>query len=96
MSSTQKLKEKILKEVTPPMDNDPKAKLSKFKVKENHFNKVKTYIDAKSKEVKTIEVDFINIHVGIPMVLYKDIALTTEQLSHFDEENKAYWLEAIK
>lgn len=78
------------------METEPKTKLSKLKVKDKHFNKVKTFIDAKSKEVKTIEVDFRNIHVGIQMVVYKDVPLTIEQASQFNEEAKAYWLDPVK
>ena len=97
MSKAKQAKQvQILEAVTPEIAENQKGKESNFKVKDSHFNKVKTFIDPKSKESKSIPVDFRKIHLTVPMVVFKDVPITEKQLAYFDEAAQAYWLEEIE
>lgn len=88
--------EAILNEITPSQEVDNSGE-SQFKIKDEFFGLTKTFIDKKSKTVQEIDVDFRKICINnVHMVVFKDKALTIEQLSNFNDKAKAFWLEEIK
>lgn len=84
-------------ELAPAIEVADQKNLSNFKVKDEYFSKIKTYIEKSSKQEKQIEADWLNLHVGgVPIVAHKGQPLTKTQLQAFDKEAKEFWLESIK
>lgn len=103
-------KEQVKEELAPPMEVASKEDLSAFKIKDEHFNKTKTYIDRKSKQQQELEADWRNINInGQQMVVYKGQPLTKKQYRAFEvsaadldvekerkKNQQAYWLDKVK
>jgi len=102
--------EKIKSELAPPMEVAAKEDLSEFKIKDKHFNKIKTYISKKDSTEKEIEADWRNINInGLQMAVKKGQPLAKKQYRAFGssdsdsnemkakrEKQKDYWLDAVK
>lgn len=89
-------KEVLEKELIPEMPEDKSPKTN-YKVKDEYLTKKATYIDAKTRVEMVRDVDWISLNIGgLQMVLKKDVPLTKNQLSSFDEKAKKYWLTKIK
>lgn len=100
MSQAQKnkkaQKEIILSELTPKREISQKDSLSNFKVKDEFFDKEKSYYDRTSKQAKTTEVFFRNLHVGgQAIVAYLGEPITKNELASFDADAKKHWLTSI-
>ena len=84
-------------ELSPAMEVADAKDLSKFKVKDQFFNKLKTYIEKATSQEKQIEVDYLSLNIGgVAIIAFKGVALTKAQIAGFDEKAKAHWLESIK
>ena len=84
-------------ELAPSMEVAAKKDLSSYKIKDDFFTKLKTYIEKSSRQEKQIEADWINLVIGgVKITAFKGVQLTKNQLAAFDKEAKAYWLESTK
>jgi hypothetical protein len=93
-----KNKKSTVKDELRPKEEELKAGTSStFKIKDEFFDKKKTYIDKQSRTEKEIEADWFNLHVGgMKITAFKGKALTKKQLAAFNKEAKDYYLVKIK
>ena len=75
--------------VVPEIAEDQKTS---YFVKNDHFNKTKTYL--KGKEQKEFDqATWRNLNIGgVKMQLHKDVCVTVDQLSKFNTKAKKHWL----
>lgn len=75
--------------VIPEIAEDQKTS---YFVKNDHFNKTKTYL--KGKEQKEFDqATWRNLNIGgVKMQLHKDVCVTVDQLSKFNTKAKKHWL----
>ena len=97
MSVKRKEKEVVLAEITPKTEPVEKGEETKLKIKDKFFDKEKTFLDKKTKNVSTIDADWRNLHIGGKAhVFKKGVAISKLQLQYFDKDAQAYWLESVK
>ena len=95
MATKSEKQEELKKQLEPKTEAIAPEAMSKFKMKDEHFNKEKSFV--KDGKADSIKADWRNIHVGgMAMTLKKDVPLSTEQLANFDKDAKKYYLEEIK
>lgn len=67
-----------------------------YKVKDDHFDKYKSFIDKKDGLYKEIEADWRSLSIGgVQMTVHQGFELTKEQLIAFNDKAKDYWLEKV-
>jgi len=90
----QKKNQAIQNELAPKLEVSSAKELSDYKLKDKFFDKVKSYIDAKSKQAKELEANWRKLVVGgTKIVAFQGQPLTNEQLKAFDKDAKDYFLD---
>ena len=96
-SAKQKKIDKQVEEVSRKRVISDKDVMSGFKMKDEFFDKTKTFIDKDSKEVKEGAANWRNLHLGGKRVVcFEGKELTNSELSAFDNAAKEYYLEKVK
>ena len=96
-TASQEKIEKQMKEVSPKRVIPDGAKMSSFKMKDEFFNKTKTFIEKDTGLVKEGAANWRNIHLGgKKVVCFEGKELTKEELSAFNSDAKKHYLEKIK
>ncbi len=90
--SVQKQSKSARDQFTPVVPEIAEDQQTSYFVKNDHFNKTKTYL--KGKEQKEFDqATWRNLHIGgVKMQLHKDVCVTVDQLSRFKAKAKKHWL----
>jgi hypothetical protein len=89
-------KNQLAKNELAPAMEIPDGKGSGYKMKDKHFNKVKTYIEKSTNIQKEVDADWRTIIVGrTEITAFKNQELTEKQFKVFDVEAKEYWLQKL-
>ncbi len=93
----QEKQEMQMAEVAPKREVKETEKVTKFIMKEEHFNKTKTFIEKDTGLVKEVPANWRKLHLnGTAIVCYEGQPLTQNELSCFNKEAKEYYLEKVK
>jgi hypothetical protein len=68
-----------------------------MKVKDNFFNKEKTFIEKSTGQERQIPADWRKLHIGgMKILAFKGEFLTAEEAAAFDDKAREYYLEEVK